>query len=177
MAYFKVFSSITILHKYNKRYDRTIFYNKWKRPIKINNEKMKKLIKRSSDKTTVKELFNRNNLPYRVTKEESNIVYLLPNNYLNYMNKENNVYLVGLRGLKKDNLEVRIIEQLAYWFKSYEASESAKSKSLFYFMYNTTNEDDILKETEYGCFKKILLDELDENGNHVKVEYYKYFPK
>ena len=84
---------------------------------------------------TVEKLFGLAKVPYRLFKNyEGEKVILAPNEDRNYrfVYGRSNYFIVGTKKLKRDNLLIRIIEQLAYNIGTYEASESAKRNSLFY---------------------------------------------
>ena len=84
---------------------------------------------------TVEKLFELAKVPYRLFKNyEGEKVILAPNEDRNYrfVYDRSDYFIVGTKTLKRDNLLIRIIEQLAYNIGTYEAGESAKRNSLFY---------------------------------------------
>ena len=80
------------------------------------------------------------------------------------MKTKTEIFILSLE--HKDNINVRVLEQLTYTLASYEAWESLNQRTVFYY---TLEEDYYQKHKEK--FVRLELEEHD--GMHV---YYKYNP-
>ena len=118
--------------------------------------------------TSVYELCNLEHFDFKVTRPFYDVVFIDENETRNFYFKlgARYFYFVGTKNLKKDNLNVRILEQLTYTLASYEAWESLNQRTVFYY---TLEEDYYQKHKEK--FVRLELEEHD--GTHV---YYKYNP-
>ena len=184
----KVFSSLTcVIPDFKKRYETQ---------IKTSDECFKKIMKEKSEKakakylrrlrkkegiieTSVEELCVKENIKFKVARAESwNAIVLLDRNRTIYQNEQfsvgrQNVYIIGLKGLKNDNINIRILEHLNYYGDCYEARESINAKSLFYY---THPESYFQERIEQDPTSLLLheLDELDDEGKPCKQYYYQY---
>ena len=123
---------------------------------------------------TVEKLFELAKVPYRLFKNyEGEKVILAPNEDRNYrfVYDRSDYFIVGTKTLKRDNLLIRIIEQLAYNIGTYEASESAKRNSLFYNEPPLFAIERMIKSGEYQLY------ELEDLETGEKNLYYRHEPK
>ena len=128
----------------------------------------KMLQKYKMKQTSVYELCKLEHFDFKVTRPFYDVVFIDENETRNFYFKlgARYFYFVGTKNLKKDNLNVRILEQLTYTLASYEAWESLNQRTVFYY---TLEEDYYQKHKEK--FVRLELEEHD--GTHV---YYKYNP-
>lgn len=123
---------------------------------------------------TVEKLFELAKVPYRLFKNyEGEKVILAPNEDRNYrfVYGRSDYFIVGTKTLKRDNLLIRIIEQLAYNIGTYEAGESAKRNSLFYNEPPLFAIERMIKSGEYQLY------ELEDLETGEKNLYYRHEPK
>ena len=120
----KVFSSLTcVIPDFKKRYETQIKTSDecFKKIMQGKSEKAKaKYLRRLRKKeniveTSVEQLCVKENIRFKVARAESwNAIVLLDSNRTIYQNEQfsvgrQNVYIIGLKGLKTDNLNIRII--------------------------------------------------------------------
>lgn len=123
---------------------------------------------------TVKKLFELAHVTYRLYQNyEGEKVILEPNLDRNrrFFYQRSRYFIVGTKKLKRDNLLIRIIEQLAYNIGAYEAGESAKRTSLFY---NVPPLFVIENGIKSGDYKLYELEDLETGEKHL---YYRHEPK
>lgn len=162
-------SSVNRPVKYiHKRYEKDMD-NRFK-TIKLSRLAFNRKIKNSHRfiQTSVYELCKLEHFDFKVTRPFYDVVFIDKNETRNYSYQKHGqyFYFVGTKNLKKDNLNVRILEQLTYTLASYEAWESLNQRTVFYY---TLEEDYYQKHKEK--FVRLELEEHD--GTHV---YYKYNP-